>query len=238
VGLALVTASAATSAITTCTGTLTGTYGSLTVQAGAECTLDGATVNGSVSVLGGEAALTVANGSTISGSLSAVSGTASVVVQDSTINGSVSLTGITGDGAKAFVCGSKVGHSVSVANSTGQIKIGDESSDGVLGAALVVDEVDCVGPAWVGGSVSFSNNHAEVLQLAGSHVGGSVSLSNNQPGPEEGEQDLAANWVGGSFSCSNNAVLFDPTDSDTGPLFDISGTTVVGSFHCPAPSGA
>jgi hypothetical protein len=215
-----------------------GTYGSLTVQAGAECTLDGATVNGSVSVLGGEAALTVANGSTISGSLSAVSGTASVVVQDSTINGSVSLTGITGDGAKAFVCGSKVGHSVSVANSTGQIKIGDESSDGVLGAALVVDEVDCVGPAWVGGSVSFSNNHAEVLQLAGSHVGGSVSLSNNQPGPEEGEQDLAANWVGGSFSCSNNAVLFDPTDSDTGPLFDISGTTVVGSFHCPAPSGA
>jgi hypothetical protein len=125
------------------------------------------------------------------------------------------------------VCGTNVTAGVTVRNTTAKIYIGDETRETDL-------EDACLGgPDTIGGSVLFSGNATDVLQLAGSTVKGSVSVVNNGPGPEEGEEDLANNTIGGSFTCRGNAVKDDEPD---GPLFDIFGTTAVGAFNCAPPT--
>jgi hypothetical protein len=231
VSVFLLMASAASSGTTTCRTTLTGTiYNDVSVPAGAECTLDGATVKGTVSVAGGGASLT-ANGAKITGNLNA-NGSGNVQVTGSTISGNVTFASIAGP--KSFVCGSNVGGNVTVSHSSGQIKIGDEAED----TRLLAVEEECGSGTTVWGSVTFNNNTADVLQLAGSTVKQNVRVNNNMPGPEEGELDLAANRVSNNFTCLNNVVKSDPTGGDTSPVFDISGNTVGGNFKCDKPAGA
>ena len=233
VSVLLLMASAASSGTTSCTTTLTGTiYNNVNVPAGAECTLDGATVKGTVSVTGKEATLTVKNGAKITENLNA-NGSGNVMVTGSTISGNVTFAYVAGP--KTFVCGSTVGGSVTVSHSSGQIKIGDEREYIEPSAVFEVEECDSGTTVW--GSVTFNNNTADVLQLAGSTVKRNVTVNNNGPGPEEGELDLAANTVSNNFTCLNNVVKFDSTDEDTGPLFDISGNSVGGNFKCDKPAG-
>jgi hypothetical protein len=232
VSVLLLMASAASSGTLTCKTTLTGTiYNDVTVPAGAECTLDGATVKGTVNVTGTGASLIAKNGAKITGNLNA-NGSGNVLVTGTTINGDVTFAKVVGP--KSFVCGSTVGGNVTVSHSSGQIKIGDET-EYTEPRVFEVEECDSATIVW--GNVTFNNNTADVLQLAGSTVKKNVRVNNNMPGPEEGELDLAANRVSLNFTCLNNVVKFDPTDEDTGPLFDISGNTVGGNFKCDKPAG-
>jgi predicted alpha-1,2-mannosidase len=95
-----------------CTTTVTGKRGDLTVSSGVTC-LDGATVNGSVTVRPGASVYAV--GGSISGTVSAA-GAADVVLTGTSVGGSVSVTGSTGEAA--FEGGSIGGAAQLVHNAT------------------------------------------------------------------------------------------------------------------------
>jgi hypothetical protein len=147
-----------------CTQTVTGTHnGPLTAGAGGLC-LDGATVNGPITVTGG----------------------GRLVVQGSTIRGAVSATGA----SLVSLCGSNVAGPVTLSSTTGIVTVGDTvrtcDPDAVTGplritgstGQVVVDRSRVTGPVTITG-----NTAALPTVLSGLTVTGPLSCSGNSAAP-------------------------------------------------------
>jgi hypothetical protein len=97
--------------------------------------------------------------------------------------------------ASVAICGSTIGGSVNISNTTGPVLVGDGGDDGSPG---------CAGNT-VGNGVTLNNNTANT-ELGGNQVNANVRFTNNT-GPltsiEDGPE-IEANHVGGTLICTGN----------------------------------
>ena len=150
-----------------CDQTLTGTVSSaVNVTSGVTCVTDASV--GSVTVQPG----------------------AAVHISDSTVHGGI----ISNGAASVRLCGSQVGGSVSVSDSTGFVLIGDPGDDACPGNTI-------------GGSVTLGGNHggAEIIT---NKTGGTVTVTGTTgtgPFGEDDRAEIEANAIAGGLNCSTNA---------------------------------
>jgi hypothetical protein len=150
-----------------CSTTLSGAQGSLVIQPNGTTCLQNATVSGSVQVRPG----------------------ARVFVEHSSTTGPIVAD------APAFfgLCDSSVRGSVTVADATGFVLVGDPTDDACGGNTI-------------GAGVVLQNNHSGA-EVAANHISGSVSVSGTTgsgPFPEDQGAEIEGNVIGGSLVCSGN----------------------------------
>jgi hypothetical protein len=206
-GGGLLVQQSASAATYTCTSVFSGTTsGGVVVPSGATCNLQGATVNGTVSVAPG--------GRLISGS-------------DTVITGGVSASHAGTDNADPFasgaedfsviICNTTISGPVSISYSESQVLVGGTSSSGG----------GCGGNN-IAGSVTLSYNQGPVTLAENSpngdcnikncHIGGSVSISYNKIGPVLNPPVVVLdNKISGGLSCSNNGDISGSNNSTGGP---------------------
>lgn len=216
VGLAAIGLATAPAAVAsgTCTGTITGTTGPLIVPPGATCELDGATVNGSVTVQT-DATLEVYGSTHITGAVTANSareihifGLQSVMNR---IDGSLTINGSSSNAKDSEICSVTIGGSVAVYRvdePSDELSIdGDGSENDCYGVGTTVSSPN--GPVIIKGSVTFDHNPEEV-ELSHASVSGSVNVLSNSDGDtvlddgHAGSAEIEGNKIGGTLACSGN----------------------------------
>ena len=175
-----------------CTGSFSGSFtGTISVPAGAVCSLQGASITGNVSVLP-RGALIVGGGTIITGNLSATNaGTAS---------GNPFGTGA--ENFSVIVCNSKVNGKTSVTGSVSQVLLGGTSSTGGgCGGNSFGNNVALTSNK---GRVTVSDNGGVCAAPGGTcGITGSLALTSNKPGPVT----VTNNTITGPLSCTlNNGV--------------------------------
>jgi hypothetical protein len=213
------TASAADPACNDATSPVTHNIsGSIDVEEGTQCHLNGFTIGGSVYVEDG-AKLFARNGTVVHGSISATNPQQLNIEKSTHIYGSLSVNGTPAGGFGGFLCGSIVGGSVSLTNLTsGRWVIGEPSDPNQEGGTYegydyngggnYDQDLTCESPNWIGGSVTFTgSDDVNGLELAFNTIKGSVSITNNDVVDEAIE--VESNSIGSALACSGN-------DWDTG----------------------
>jgi hypothetical protein len=192
-----------------CSGVITGTTGSLIVPSDAssgQCELDGAIVNGNVTVqAGGD--LNMHNCTKIAGSLTATNAERINIwgCTSSKIGGNLTMTGSSSDALESDICSLTLGGTLQVSGVSHDVIVdGDpnESSCDPFGGPFGGGGPN--GPVVIGGHATFSNNSG-LVELAQATVNGSVNVTGNSANADpEGSAELEGNKINGGLSCTNN----------------------------------
>ncbi len=209
-------AGVASAASVNCTGTLTGTFDSIIVPAGAECDLGAATVNGSINVRAG-ASLYMYGPATVKGSVSG-NGSSVIAIYNASVIGTLGTNknapvsgkseviagnnvlgnlNITNNG-RTYICGAFIGGNVFITGTNGtEIAFGGTEFDASCSQNG--------GGNVVGGTVSIQNNNVPTFRDADNVVGRTMTVSGNQG---SANKNVLNNSVGGTLACFNNAAPF------------------------------
>ena len=181
-----------------CDQTITGTVGSITTSGGSTC-LSGAKVTGNISVPDGS----------------------SLSIVNSTVSGSVTITGSSGT-ARSLTAGAAAGGAITICGSTISGNVRVERVDGFV---LIGDPLEdaCAGNT-IKGSVTIIGTTGG-LAVADNRIGGGVTVAYNTGGPSGHEApEVEANRIGGFLNAYGNT----PIASDDGRPNTVRGWVVFG----------
>jgi hypothetical protein len=199
-GAGLLVQQGASAATYTCDTVFSGTTsGGVVVPSGATCNLQGATVNGTVSVAPG--------GRLISGSDTVITGGV-IASHAGTDNADPFASGA--EDFSVIICNTTISGPVSISYSDSQVLVGGTSSSG--GGCGGNNIAGSVTLSYNKAIVTLDNNSSSDCNIGTCRIGGTVSVSYNV-----GPVDVRNNLIGGGLSCSNNGTITGANNTTKGP---------------------
>jgi acetyltransferase-like isoleucine patch superfamily enzyme len=153
------------------------------------------------------------SGATVGGGVS-IGPNASVLIMNSTVSGNITASG----GGAFGLCGTTTYGSVTVANASGFVVVGDPLDDGCAANTL-------------NSGLTLSSNHGGVEVSHNARIGGTVTLqANSGPGanPDDVHPEIEANTIYGGLICSGDS----PNAVDDAQRNTVSGAR---AGECGAP---